>query len=93
MEHDIIIERVPGEPAATAPSELAPLEATSELHGAGAMSPEVRALAAEITAALGETKRQPIAQITRVVGRLGADRTRAFLVQVREIEAGVTALT
>ncbi len=44
-------------------------------------------LTQDIAAALGETERQPIEQIARVVERLGPERARAFLVRVREIEA------
>jgi len=81
MEHDITIEGGPGETAA-------PAETTPMLHGAGTMSPEVQALAAETAAALGETEPDPMGQIARAVDRLGPDRARAFLARVQEIEAG-----
>jgi len=41
----------------------------------------------EIAAGLGETARGPLGQVGRVVGRLGADRARAFLTRAQEIEA------
>jgi len=41
----------------------------------------------EIATALGETERGPLGQVGRVVGRLGADRARAFLARTQEIEA------
>ncbi len=87
MDHDRTTERGPDEVAATAAPEPAPARTAPELHGAGAMSPEAQALATEIAAALGETEHEPIQQIVRVVDRLGAERARAFLVQVRAIEA------
>ncbi len=88
MEHDITIERGPGEPVAAAPPEPTPSETTSERHRARAMSPETQAVAADIAAALGETAPDPMEQIARAVDRLGTERTRAFLAQVQEIEAG-----
>jgi len=45
-------------------------------------------LTQDIAAALGETERQPIEQIARVVERLGSERARAFLARVQEIEGG-----
>ncbi len=83
MEHDIIIEGGPGEPAAPA----AP-EPTARPHPARTMSPESQAQAAEIAAALGETVPNPMEQIARAVDRLGTDQARAFLAQVQDIEAG-----
>ncbi len=41
----------------------------------------------EIAAQLGETDHGPLGQVGRVVGRLGADRARAFLTRTQEIEA------
>ena len=88
MDHDVTIERGPGESAAAAPPEPAPAETTSEQHGARAMSTEAQALAAEIANALGETAPDPVGQIARAVDRLGVERARAFLTQVQDIEAG-----
>jgi len=85
MEHDITIEGGPGETAA--PPAPAPAETTSERHGARAMSAEAQALAAEIATALGETVPDPMEQIARAVDCLGAERVRAFLAQVQDIEA------
>ena len=87
MDHDVTIERGPGESAAAAPPEPAPAETTSEQHGARAMSTEAQALAAEIANALGETAPDPVGQIARAVDRLGVERARAFLTQVQDIEA------
>jgi hypothetical protein len=86
MKHDITTERGPGETAA--PPAPAPAETTSERHGARAMSAAAQALAAEITTALDETAPDPVGQIARAVDRLGAERARAFLTQVQDIEAG-----
>ncbi len=41
----------------------------------------------EIATQLGETAHGPLGQVGRVVGRLGADRARAFLTRTQEIEA------
>jgi len=51
------------------------------------LGPEDWRATQEIAAALGETERGPLGQVGRVVGRLGADRARAFLTQTGEIEA------
>jgi len=51
------------------------------------LGPEEWRATQEIAAALGETARGPLGQVGRVVGRLGADRVRAFLTQTQEIEA------
>jgi len=88
MERDIPTERGPGEPAAAAAPEPALAETLPAPHEAGTMSPEARALAAEIANALGETEPDPVGQIARAVDRLGAERARAVLARVQEIEAG-----
>ncbi len=82
-EHDITTGGGPGKQAATVPPE--PI---ARPHPARTMSPEAQALAAQLAAALGETEPQPMEQIARAVDRLGAERARAFLAQVQEIEAG-----
>ncbi len=51
------------------------------------LGPEEWRATQEIAAALGETERGPLGQVGRVVGRLGADRSRAFLARTQEIEA------
>jgi len=51
------------------------------------LGPEDWRATQEIAAALGETERGPLGQVGRVVGRLGADRARAFLTRTGEIEA------
>ncbi len=83
MEHDITIERGPGEPVAAAPPEPG-----ARPHPARPLSLEVQALAAEIATALGETAPDPVGQIARAVDRLGPAPARAVLAQVQEIEAG-----
>ncbi len=52
------------------------------------LGPEDWRATQEIAAALGETAHGPLGKVGRVVGRLGAERARAFLVQAQEIEAG-----
>ncbi len=51
------------------------------------LGPEDWRATQEIAAALSETERGPRGQVGRVVGRLGADRARAFLTRTQEIEA------
>ncbi len=51
------------------------------------LGPEDWRATQEIAAGLGETTRGPLGQVGRVVGRLGADRARAFLTRAQEIEA------
>jgi len=51
------------------------------------LGPEEWRATQEIAAQLGETARGPLGQVGRVVGRLGADRARAFLTRAQEIEA------
>jgi len=51
------------------------------------LGPEDWRATQEIAAALSETERGPLGQVGRVVGRLGADRARAFLTRTQEIEA------
>jgi len=51
------------------------------------LGPEDWRATQEIAAGLGETERGPLGQVGRVVGRLGADRARAFLTRAQEIEA------
>ncbi len=51
------------------------------------LGPEEWRATQEIAAQLGETERGPLGQVGRVVGRLGADRARAFLTRTQEIEA------
>jgi hypothetical protein len=51
------------------------------------LGPEDWRATQEIAAQLGETERGPLGQVGRVVGRLGADRARAFLARTQEIEA------
>lgn len=82
MEHDITIERGPGESAAAVPAEPA-----ARPHPTRPLSPEAQTLAAQLAAALGETAPDPVEQIARAVDRLGAERVRAFLAQVQDIEA------
>ncbi len=82
MDHDIIIERGPGDPATTAAPEPGPRR-----HPTRPLSPEAQALTTEIAAALDETAPDPVGQIARAVARLGPAQARAFLVQVQEIEA------
>jgi len=83
MEHDITIERGPGESGRTRTSHT-----TTRPRATRPLSPEAQALAAEIATALGETAPDPVGQIARAVDRLGAERARMFLAQVQEIEAG-----
>jgi len=52
------------------------------------LGPEDWRATQEIAAALGETAHGPLGQVGRVVGRLGAERARAFLARTQEIEAG-----
>ncbi len=51
------------------------------------LGPEEWRATQEIAAQLGETERGPLGQVGRVVGRLGAERGRAFLARTQEIEA------
>ncbi len=51
------------------------------------LGPEEWRATQEIAAQLGETKRGPLGQVGRVVGRLGADHARAVLARTQEIEA------
>jgi len=51
------------------------------------LGPEEWRATQEIATQLGETEHGPLGQVGRVVGRLGADRARAFLAQTQEIEA------
>ncbi len=51
------------------------------------LGPEDWRTTQEIAAGLGETEHGPLGQVGRVVGRLGADRARAFLMRTGEIEA------
>ncbi len=83
MDHDRPTESGPDEPAAPAAPEPA-----TRPRATRPLSPEAQALAAEIATALGETEPDPVGQIARAVDRLGPERTRAFLAQVQEIEAG-----
>jgi hypothetical protein len=83
MDHDRPTESGPDEPAAPAAPEPA-----TRPRATRPLSLEAQALAAEIAAALDETEPQPLEQIARAVDRLGAERARAFLAQVQEIEAG-----
>jgi len=83
MDHDRPTESGPDEPAASAAPEPA-----TRPRATRPLSPEAQALAAEIATALGETEPDPVGQIARAVDRLGPERTRAFLAQVQEIEAG-----
>ena len=68
----------PGE-AAQSPRPFAPARPR--------LGPEEWRATQEIAAQLGETERGPLGQVGRVVGRLGADRARAFLTRTQEIEA------
>ena len=68
----------PGE-AAQSPRPFAPARPR--------LGPEEWRATQEIAAQLGETERGPLGQVGRVVGRLGADRARAFLMRTQEIEA------
>ena len=83
MDHDRPTESGPDEPAASAAPEPA-----TRPRATRPLRPEAQALAAEIATALGETEPDPVGQIARAVDRLGPERTRAFLAQVQEIEAG-----
>ncbi len=51
------------------------------------LGPEDWRATQEIAVQLSETERGPRGQVGRVVGRLGADRARAFLTRTQEIEA------
>ena len=51
------------------------------------LGPEEWRVTQDIAAGLGEIERGPLGQVGRVVGRLGAERARAFLAQTHEIEA------
>ncbi len=51
------------------------------------LGPEDWRATQEIAAQLGETAHDPLGQVGRVVGRLGADRARTFLTRTHEIEA------
>jgi len=51
------------------------------------LGPEDWRATQEIATQLGETEHGPLGQVGRVVGRLGADRARAFLTRTQEIEA------
>jgi len=51
------------------------------------LGPEEWRATQEIAAALGETAHGPLGQVDRVVGRLGTDRSRAFLARTQEIKA------
>jgi len=83
MDHDRPTARGPDESAAPAAPEPA-----TRPRATRPLSPEAQALATEIATALGETAPDPVGQIARAVDRLGAERARAFLAQVQEIEAG-----
>ncbi len=52
------------------------------------LGPEDWRATQEIAGALGESAHGALGQVGRVVGRLGAERARAFLAQAQEIEAG-----
>ena len=83
MDHDRPTARGPDESAAPAAPEPA-----TRPRATRPLSPEAQALAAEIATAFGETAPDPVGQIARAVDRLGAERARAVLAQVQEIEAG-----
>ena len=51
------------------------------------LGPEEWRATQDIAVQLGETERGPLGQVGRVVGRLGAERARAFLARTQEIEA------
>jgi hypothetical protein len=51
------------------------------------LGPEEWRATQEIAVQLGETERGPLGQVGRVVGRLGAERARAFLARTQDIEA------
>ncbi len=50
-------------------------------------TPDTRAIAATIAQELGETERVPLAQIRRIVQRLGPEAALAFLQEAQQIEA------
>jgi len=98
-EHDLTPATSAATEAAGAATEVAGAGATATPQGeaaeAGArrpvsygfVPPDVWALARGIAAVLGETMPPPIRLITRVVERLGPDRTRAVLGQALTSEA------
>ncbi|GAB4206130.1 MAG: hypothetical protein OHK0022_32890 [Roseiflexaceae bacterium] len=50
-------------------------------------NPDLDAAVARIAGALGETEEAPVAQIRRIIKRLGVEETESFLERTREVEA------